>query len=415
LSELEIESQYGVTWDRDHEVIFHHDPHTHERLGFTQRWSGWERGNIRQFNQRGLVAVDEYNIGGQMLGVVHNGRFEMLPFDQMGTVVGEADGSANIPSPYGDRSVPVSNSAAIDYVKQGYDADLGLVRMGVRDYDPKIGRFVTPDPLFLTSPHMWLNSPIENNLYGYAGNDPVLFTDPSGECKISGASNESFGVMSCLASYVEREAFFRKQVSVKLGKDQYGRAALAAFGYGTNIVWGGGAAVLDSTVVGARNSLAAGADLLRGNTEPTKKEMEQAAVGMASGIVLSRLPLVGNLLKRPKLITEAFETGTENLARAKSFNQAREAAVKFSGLGDDAVDFVQELGPLADKVVSGRKSPDGLRGWRVDFDKEKGFHVNWWDHTENPGRRAEWFYGSISVEGKNHSDYYELLQHFPWQ
>jgi RHS repeat-associated protein len=27
--------------------------------------------------------------------------------------------------------------------------DLGLLRMGVRDYDPEINRFTTPDPLFL--------------------------------------------------------------------------------------------------------------------------------------------------------------------------------------------------------------------------------------------------------------------------
>jgi hypothetical protein len=44
---------------------------------------------------------------------------------------------------------------------------------------------------------------------------------------------------------------------------------------------------------------------------------------------------------------------------------------------DDAVDFVQEVGPLKGRVT-GRMSPDGLRGWRLDWDKNKGFHVNWW-------------------------------------
>ena len=43
-------------------------------------------------------------------------------------------------------------AAALDYVEKGFDRDLGLVRMGVRDYDPYIGRFLTPDPLFLESP-----------------------------------------------------------------------------------------------------------------------------------------------------------------------------------------------------------------------------------------------------------------------
>jgi RHS repeat-associated protein len=52
------------------------------------------------------------------------------------------------------------------------DPTTGLVRFGVRDYDPLAGRFTTPDPL------LFGGSP--TNLYAYAGSDPVNFRDPSG-------------------------------------------------------------------------------------------------------------------------------------------------------------------------------------------------------------------------------------------
>jgi RHS repeat-associated protein len=54
-----------------------------------------------------------------------------------------------------------------------YDVDTGLVRFGARDYDPKTGRFLAPDPLRFGGG--------DTNLYGYALADPVNLTDPSGQ------------------------------------------------------------------------------------------------------------------------------------------------------------------------------------------------------------------------------------------
>lgn len=53
------------------------------------------------------------------------------------------------------------------------DPDTGLVRFGVRDYDPTTGRWTTPDPLGIEQ--------IEPDLYGYV-TDPVTARDPSGRC-----------------------------------------------------------------------------------------------------------------------------------------------------------------------------------------------------------------------------------------
>ncbi|MCS6920006.1 MAG: RHS repeat-associated core domain-containing protein [Fimbriimonadales bacterium] len=58
-----------------------------------------------------------------------------------------------------------------------YEANTGgLVKVGVRWYDPVIGRFLQKDP--------WLgdlHQPLTLNAYGYCVNDPVNAVDPSGK------------------------------------------------------------------------------------------------------------------------------------------------------------------------------------------------------------------------------------------
>ena len=54
----------------------------------------------------------------------------------------------------------------------------GLGYLRARYYDPAIGRFLTQDPL-LGSPLL----PQALNRYPYVGNNPILWTDPSGLCK----------------------------------------------------------------------------------------------------------------------------------------------------------------------------------------------------------------------------------------
>jgi RHS repeat-associated protein len=52
------------------------------------------------------------------------------------------------------------------------DGVTGIVRFGLRDYDPAAGRFLAMDPSF------FCGSP--EYLYNYAGNNPVTMRDPSG-------------------------------------------------------------------------------------------------------------------------------------------------------------------------------------------------------------------------------------------
>jgi RHS repeat-associated protein len=52
-----------------------------------------------------------------------------------------------------------------------YDTATGLVRFGARDYDPYVGRWLSKDPIGLSS---------STNTYEYASNDPINFVDSSG-------------------------------------------------------------------------------------------------------------------------------------------------------------------------------------------------------------------------------------------
>lgn len=54
--------------------------------------------------------------------------------------------------------------------------EMGLINMNGRMYDPDLGRFLSPDP-FIQSP----SNPQNYNRYSYCLNNPLKYTDPSGE------------------------------------------------------------------------------------------------------------------------------------------------------------------------------------------------------------------------------------------
>ncbi|WP_052423791.1 RHS repeat domain-containing protein [Nonomuraea candida] len=55
------------------------------------------------------------------------------------------------------------------------DASTGLVHLGAREYDPKLGRFLSVDPIIDDT------DPQQLNAYAYASNSPVAMSDPDGQ------------------------------------------------------------------------------------------------------------------------------------------------------------------------------------------------------------------------------------------
>ena len=66
------------------------------------------------------------------------------------------------------------------FTGQYLDDATGLYYYGNRYYDPKLGRFVSPDPLFLGDPKQCETDVIGCNLFAYANNNPMAFIDPLG-------------------------------------------------------------------------------------------------------------------------------------------------------------------------------------------------------------------------------------------
>ncbi|MFI7318504.1 DUF6531 domain-containing protein [Streptomyces venezuelae] len=108
------------------------------------------------------------------------------------------------------------------------------------------------------------------------------------------------------------------------------------------------------------------------------------------------------------------KTSREEHEHFDSFSEARANAKERAQLGDDQIPFVQELGPHKGRVT-GMQSPDGNRGWRIDFDDQdpnKGFHVNWWNR-EGRKRSDDWKLGANTIRGAEEVDYLAILEHFP--
>ncbi len=105
--------------------------------------------------------------------------------DHLGSAAAMTDISANIVEtsnylPYGGMRV---HTGAIEsnykFTDQELDPETGLYYYGARYYDPTIGRFISPDTVVPN-----FRNPQSFNRYSYCGNNPLIYTDPSGHFRL---------------------------------------------------------------------------------------------------------------------------------------------------------------------------------------------------------------------------------------
>ena len=94
--------------------------------------------------------------------------------------------------------VPVANNP-LRYRGYYYDADLSLYYLQTRYYDSFSGRFISPDaPENLGSDQ----NLISYNLYAYCSNNPVMYTDPTGESWLGAIIGAALNVVTTFLSAV---------------------------------------------------------------------------------------------------------------------------------------------------------------------------------------------------------------------
>jgi RHS repeat-associated protein len=323
----------------------------------------------------GSSLLETVKVNGIVVGILVNGNFVFKPHDLRSTAMPDGRDPREWLEAYG-----IKNGGAIDlafdYAGLPRDSDTGWIIMGARFYEPPLGRFLTPDPLLLEDLEKCAENPSECNLYSYARNNPLKYTDPSGLCTV-GCHPEHQGPVT-----------YRDGDPQLVGKT-WDRLNNAAAEY-----------LAISSYAAQSHDPAASLRSLRDTfLLSTPLEWSYAA---GNGVLRSGAPLSG----------KQFVKGKENIQSFSTLNEARSAGRTMSGISDNAIDFVQEIGPYKGQVT-GRMSPDGRQGWRIDFDESKGFHVNWWNKSEG-SKRSQWIYGANKIEGGTVDDFKSLLDHgFP--
>ncbi len=130
----------------------------------------------------GLAAIYEINNGTGSMYYVHSdhlGSYDAIT-NQSGTVVQnysfDAWGRRRNVSDWTYRSVPTSYLFNVGYTGHEHLDQFGLINMNGRMYDPLLGRMLAPDN-FVQAPGFTQSY----NRYSYAFNNPLIYTDPSGE------------------------------------------------------------------------------------------------------------------------------------------------------------------------------------------------------------------------------------------
>ncbi len=124
-----------------------------------------------------------YHHGGVRIALRAQGVVYYLHSDHLGSVSLITDHASRITAqqrflPYGGvRYTQGTFPTDVGFTGHRGHPDLGLIFMRARYYHPALGRFVSadtvvPDPL---SPQLF-------NRYSYAGNNPILYCDPTGHC-----------------------------------------------------------------------------------------------------------------------------------------------------------------------------------------------------------------------------------------
>lgn len=149
----------------------------------------WDNGRlIREVNSDRTISF--IYVGNEMIGFATEGSNYYYARDSFGTIKYVYNEDGTIYSEYkydswgnltDDSVLPIGGDInPIRYKGYYYDTDSGFYYLQSRYYDPIIGRFINSDVIDCLDNDTSVNS---FNLYVYCENNPVIFSDPTGEAK----------------------------------------------------------------------------------------------------------------------------------------------------------------------------------------------------------------------------------------
>ncbi|TIH13004.1 hypothetical protein D0S45_15890, partial [Marinifilum sp. JC120] len=174
---------------------------------------------------------------GRAMGMIRNGQVFLFATDQLGSVFTVADPSGNsvqevLYDSFG-RRIQNSNpehDPLLGFCGGLYDSDTGLIHFGYREYDPVIGRFISPDPMGYDGGDV--------DVYGYCLDDPINFVDrnglfSNGLCGAFGSGKTNTRAHSSLGANRNTSKNTNHNSSKKGSSHSYGRnGTIGAFGSG---------------------------------------------------------------------------------------------------------------------------------------------------------------------------------------
>ena len=127
-----------------------------------------------------------------------SGALSFTVTDRLGSVVATISSAGTVSNtygylPYGDTPSGTLSGTAFGYAGYRFDAETGTYHTATRSYDPRLGRFLQPDPL---------GKAAGRNVYAYVGSDPVNGTDPSGLSWLSDAGDAIGNAVSAIGNAI---------------------------------------------------------------------------------------------------------------------------------------------------------------------------------------------------------------------
>jgi uncharacterized protein (TIGR02594 family) len=253
-----------------------------------------DAGNERKLHYIGagdgiFAIVEIVNQGGAQIHYIHKNY--LGSFDAITNSIGAVEERLSF-DPWGRRRNP-ETGVVDDNIHSLFDRgftghqhlnEFGLINMNGRLYDPVLARFLSPDP-YLQAPDNLLN----HNRYSYALNNPMRYTDPSGEW-----------------IHLAIGAFIGGVINWAAHGAQFNAAGLGYFGVGA--LAGAMAAGIGAGIGG----LVSGAGSFSFSVPSSLAQwgfLPGAAVGGAAGITNGVITGTGNSLVSGKNITESLVSG----------------------------------------------------------------------------------------------------------